>query len=87
MPLPRIFHARASYRFAHPLCMAVSSSLPSAPPSPFACVPHHSIAKEELECKAIADDAEADLAIALPALNAALEEVDKLDKSSIRWVD
>ncbi len=44
------------------------------------------IAKEEVECKEIADDAEADLAIALPALNQALEEVDKLDKSSIRYV-
>ena len=48
-------------------------------------MPYCSIAKEELECKEIADDAEADLAIALPALNAALEEVDKLDKSSIRY--
>ena len=45
-----------------------------------------SIAKEELECKEIADDAEADLAIAMPALNAALDEVDKLDKGSISEV-
>ena len=44
------------------------------------------IAKEEISCKEIADDAEADLAKALPALNNALEEVDKLDKSSIRCV-
>ena len=41
------------------------------------------IGKEEYECKAIAADAEADLAIALPALEQAMQEVEKLDKNSI----
>ena len=41
---------------------------------------------EAAECKAISDDAEADLAIAMPALEKAMEEVDKLDKSSISEV-
>lgn len=44
------------------------------------------IGKEEVECKAIADDAEADLSRALPALERAMEEVDKLDKGSISEV-
>ncbi len=44
------------------------------------------IAKEEAECKEIAADAEADLEIAMPALNMAMEEVEKLDKSSISEV-
>ena len=44
------------------------------------------IKKEELECKAIADDAEADLGRALPALEKAMAEVDKLDKGSITEV-
>ena len=41
------------------------------------------IAVEERKCSTIAQDAEADLAIALPALQSALEEVQKLDKSSL----
>jgi dynein heavy chain len=41
------------------------------------------IGKEEKECLAIASDAEADLAVAMPALEKAMLEVDKLDKSSI----
>ena len=41
------------------------------------------IAVEERQCSAIAEDAEADLTIALPALQRALEEVQKLDKSSL----
>ncbi len=41
---------------------------------------------EAAECKAISDDAEADLAIAMPALEKAMEEVDKLDKGSISEV-
>ena len=44
------------------------------------------ISKEEIECKKIADDAEADLGKALPALERAMQEVDKLDKSSISEV-
>lgn len=44
------------------------------------------IAIEAAECKAISDDAEADLAIAMPALEKAMEEVDKLDKSAISEV-
>merc|ERR1711871_220890 len=44
------------------------------------------IAIEAAECKAISDDAEADLAVAMPALERAMEEVDKLDKSSISEV-
>lgn len=41
------------------------------------------IEEEEKECLAIAEEAEMDLAIALPALESALGEVDKLDKSAI----
>ncbi|CAM9180031.1 unnamed protein product [Ectocarpus fasciculatus] len=41
---------------------------------------------EAAECKAISDDAEADLAIALPALEQAMAEVEKLDKSSVSEV-
>jgi dynein heavy chain len=41
------------------------------------------IGKEEIECKAIADDAEAELNVALPALQKAMAEVEKLDKSAI----
>jgi len=41
------------------------------------------IENEECECKEIASDAEADLAIALPALEKAMIEVEKLDKNSI----
>jgi dynein heavy chain len=41
---------------------------------------------EAAECKAISDDAEADLAIALPALEKAMEEVEKLDKASVSEV-
>merc|ERR1711887_449697 len=37
----------------------------------------------EIECKAIADDAEAELNVALPALQKAMAEVEKLDKSAI----
>jgi dynein heavy chain, axonemal len=44
------------------------------------------IAIEAAECKAISDDAEADLAVALPALEKAMAEVDKLDKSSVSEV-
>lgn len=44
------------------------------------------IAAEEAECKEIADSAERDLGVALPALHKALEEVDKLDKSSVSEV-
>jgi len=44
------------------------------------------IMKEEVECKTIAADAEADLAFALPALEKAMIEVDKLDKGSISEV-
>lgn len=44
------------------------------------------IALEAAECKAISDDAEADLAIAMPALENAMAEVDKLDKSSVSEV-
>ena len=44
------------------------------------------ISIEAAECKAISDDAEADLAIAMPALEKAMEEVDKLDKSAISEV-
>ncbi len=44
------------------------------------------IAVEAAECKAISDDAEADLAVAMPALEKAMEEVDKLDKSSVSEV-
>ena len=44
------------------------------------------IGLEAIECKAISDDAEADLAIAMPALEKAMEEVDALDKSAISEV-
>jgi len=44
------------------------------------------IGKEEVESKALAADAEADLAVAMPALNKAMAEVDKLEKSSISEV-
>lgn len=44
------------------------------------------IALEEGKCKEIADDAEADLALALPALEKAMSEVDKLDSASISEV-
>lgn len=44
------------------------------------------IGKEEVECKSIADDAEADLAKAMPMLMAAMAEVDKLDKGAISEV-
>ena len=41
------------------------------------------IGKEAAECDAIAADAKADLDVAMPALNKAMAEVEKLDKSSI----
>lgn len=41
------------------------------------------IGKDAMECQIIADDAEADLAVAMPALEKAMLEVDKLDKTSI----
>ena len=41
------------------------------------------IGKEEIECSAIAADAQADLDVALPALEKALAEVEKLDKNAI----
>ena len=41
------------------------------------------IGKDAMECQIIADDAEADLAVAMPALEKAMAEVDKLDKTSI----
>ena len=44
------------------------------------------IGQEAVECKAISDDAEADLAIAMPALEKAMEEVEKLDKGSVSEV-
>ena len=44
------------------------------------------IGLEASECKAISDDAEADLAIAMPALEKAMEEVEKLDKGAISEV-
>jgi len=44
------------------------------------------IGLEAAECKQISDDAEADLAVAMPALEKAMEEVDKLDKGSISEV-
>eukprot|EP00753_Platysulcus_tardus_P011845 PLAT3317.25.p1 GENE.PLAT3317.25~~PLAT3317.25.p1 ORF type:complete len:2725 (+),score=1732.12 PLAT3317.25:536-8176(+) len=44
------------------------------------------IGKEEEECQAMAASAEADLEEALPALQRAMAEVDKLDKSSITEV-
>mmetsp|Transcript_11537 Transcript_11537/g.25166 ORF Transcript_11537/g.25166 Transcript_11537/m.25166 type:complete len:1708 (-) Transcript_11537:108-5231(-) len=44
------------------------------------------IGHEAAECKAISDDAEADLAIAMPALEQAMAEVDRLDKGSISEV-
>lgn len=39
-----------------------------------------------MECQVIADDAQADLAVAMPALEKAMAEVDKLDKTSITEV-
>lgn len=39
-----------------------------------------------MECQVIADDAQADLAVAMPALEKAMLEVDKLDKTSITEV-
>ncbi|CAM9677120.1 unnamed protein product, partial [Laminaria digitata] len=44
------------------------------------------IGKDAMECQVIADDAEADLAVAMPALEKAMLEVDKLDKTSITEV-
>ena len=44
------------------------------------------ISKDATECQIIADDAQADLAVAMPALEAAMAEVDKLDKNSITEV-
>ena len=44
------------------------------------------IGLEASECLAISDDAEADLAIAMPALEKAMEEVEKLDKGAISEV-
>ena len=44
------------------------------------------ISLEAIECKAISDDAEAELAIALPALERAMEEVEKLDKGAVSEV-
>ena len=44
------------------------------------------IGLEASECRAISDDAEADLAIAMPALEKAMEEVEKLDKGAISEV-
>ena len=44
------------------------------------------IGREELETKAIADEAERDLGVALPALEKAMSEVDKLQKSDISEV-
>lgn len=41
------------------------------------------IGKDAVECQVIADDAQADLAVAMPALEKAMTEVDKLDKTSI----
>lgn len=39
-----------------------------------------------MECQVIADDAQADLAVAMPALEKAMIEVDKLDKTAITEV-
>lgn len=44
------------------------------------------IGKDAIECQIIADDAQADLAVAMPALERAMAEVDKLDKTSITEV-
>ncbi|CAN0106622.1 unnamed protein product, partial [Hapterophycus canaliculatus] len=44
------------------------------------------IGKDAMECQVIADDAQADLAVAMPALEKAMAEVDKLDKTSITEV-
>ncbi|CAN0120098.1 unnamed protein product [Ectocarpus sp. 6 AP-2014] len=41
------------------------------------------IGKDATECQVIADDAQADLAVAMPALEQAMIEVDKLDKTAI----
>lgn len=45
------------------------------------------IGKDAVECQVIADDAQADLAVAMPALEKAMAEVDKLDKTSITEVN
>lgn len=45
------------------------------------------IGKDAMECQVIADDAQADLAVAMPALEKAMVEVDKLDKTSITEVN
>ena len=44
------------------------------------------IGKDAMECQVIADDAQADLAVAMPALEKAMIEVDKLDKTAITEV-
>jgi len=44
------------------------------------------IGKDAMECQVIADDAQADLAVAMPALEKAMMEVDKLDKTAITEV-
>lgn len=44
------------------------------------------IGKDAMDCQVIADDAQADLAVAMPALEKAMLEVDKLDKTSITEV-
>lgn len=44
------------------------------------------IGKDAMECQVIADDAQADLAVAMPALERAMAEVDKLDKTAITEV-
>lgn len=44
------------------------------------------ISQEAEECQSISNDAEAELAVALPALEKAMEEVDKLDKSAVSEV-
>lgn len=44
------------------------------------------IGKDATECQVIADDAQADLAVAMPALEKAMMEVDKLDKTAITEV-
>lgn len=44
------------------------------------------IGKDTVECQIIADDAQADLAVAMPALEKAMAQVDKLDKGSITEV-
>jgi dynein heavy chain len=44
------------------------------------------IAKEEIDTQALADDARRDLAKAMPALEAAMDALEKLDKKSISEV-